>query len=198
MHVFVEKIFGFVLPKIFTPPTEDMLLKNKPSLAKIPTELVVTSSAFEDGQHMPWKYGGEGVGEDTSPPLTVENIPSDTGSLVFVLQDLDVPLPKPITHTVAYNLPVQKEFPEGYFDSKESSDKLTCGKAFRGHTGYLGPRPIINHGPHRYYFTIYAIKQEAPRLNPLVEEPELIAYLEKWAVSTGTVIGTFERTDAKH
>jgi Raf kinase inhibitor-like YbhB/YbcL family protein len=196
MLLLVERILGTVLPLIFSPPTEDMLVIND-ATTDIPKTIKVSSPAFEDGGVMPWKYGGEGVGEDTCPPLVVEKVPTDADSLVFIMEDLDVPLSRPIVHEIAYNLTPKSEFAEGFFDGPEDTSEVTFGKARFGKGGYLGPRPLLNHGRHRYYFQFYALKG-AEKLGPKVDYTKILEVINKHGIAKGDMHGTFERTSARY
>ena len=73
--------------------------------------LKITSSAFEDGDEIPRKYGYEQ--ENVSPPLKIENIPRGTKSLTLIMDDPDAmdvvidgekPFKDPYVHWVAYNI----------------------------------------------------------------------------------------------
>ncbi len=73
--------------------------------------LKITSSAFEDGDEIPRKYGYEQ--ENVSPPLKIENIPYSTKSLTLIMDDPDAmdvvidgekPFKDPYVHWVAYNI----------------------------------------------------------------------------------------------
>ena len=73
--------------------------------------LKITSSAFEDGDEIPRKYGYEQ--ENVSPPLKIENIPYGTKSLTLIMDDPDAmdvvidgekPFKDPYVHWVAYNI----------------------------------------------------------------------------------------------
>lgn len=196
MNLYFEKVLGFVLPKIFNPLSEDVLIFKKiKEINELPETLSVSSPDFETGQTMPWSCGGEGVGENKSPGLKVSNIPDDAKQLIFIMEDLDVPLPSPILHSVAYNLGTKKEFPQGYFD--KTNEELCFGLAFRGELGWQGPRPIVNHGPHRYYIEFYAVDEE-PTLASKLKIEDVIEIIKTKGICRGHLIGTFERTDAKY
>ena len=73
--------------------------------------LKITSSAFEDGDEIPRKYGYEQ--ENVSPPLKIENIPYSTKSLTLIMDDPDAmdvvidgkkPFKDPYVHWVVYNI----------------------------------------------------------------------------------------------
>ena len=66
-----------------------------------PESITVTSTAFADGGAMPTSSAGKGVGDNTSPPLRWDGLPPGTRQVVLIIDDVDVPLPRPLLHTVA-------------------------------------------------------------------------------------------------
>jgi Raf kinase inhibitor-like YbhB/YbcL family protein len=75
----------------------------------------LNSPAFQQNGHIPSKYTCEG--EDVSPPLAWEGVPSGAESLVLIIDDPDAPDPKAPkmvwVHWVVYNLPPDiKRLPE--------------------------------------------------------------------------------------
>lgn len=69
--------------------------------------LTLTSSAFADGGEIPSRFTCEG--DDVSPDLVWEQVPSGTRSLVLIVDDPDAPdpaSPKMVwDHWLLYNLP---------------------------------------------------------------------------------------------
>ena len=113
--------------------------------------LKISSSAFRSKEHIPVKYTGDG--ENISPPLTVENVPVGTKTLVLVVEDPDAPFGV-FVHWIVYNIPAHKtDFLEG--------EKLSylCAKNDFGKFDYIGPSPPPGK-PHRYYFKVYALDGE--------------------------------------
>ena len=66
-----------------------------------PYDITVTSTAFSDRSAMPAASAGKGVGDNTSPQLGWTGLPSETRQLVLIIDDVDVPLPRPLLHTIA-------------------------------------------------------------------------------------------------
>ncbi len=69
----------------------------------VPDTITVTSGAFQDGGTIPVKYAGEGVGGDNQSPALrwSGGVPQGTEALVLIIEDDDVPLPRPLMHTIA-------------------------------------------------------------------------------------------------
>lgn len=104
--------------------------------------ITVTSPAFAEGGEIPARYCGRGIGENLSPPLEFSPLPAGTKNLLFVVEDPDVPLPRPLLHCVTQagtTGDVETEWGEGSL------------------AGYRGPRPLPSHGPHHYGFYVFAL-----------------------------------------
>ena len=63
--------------------------------------IVVTSASFADGGPMPQSSAGKGVGTNTSPALQWAGVPAERRQLVLIIDDVAVPLPRPLFHTIA-------------------------------------------------------------------------------------------------
>ncbi len=116
-----------------------------------PTPLVVTSTAFDEGDRIPTEYGCEG--SDVSPPLRWTR-PDGTMEFALLLEDIDAPGPD-IAHWVVYGI---------------DPGVVSLAKAVRpagaiggqndfGTTGYRGPCPPEGEGKRRYRFTVIALTQ---------------------------------------
>ncbi len=124
--------------------------------------LVLTSPAFAHGQRIPRKYSGEG--EDISPPLVWTGVPEGAKELALICEDPDAPTAEPWVHWVIYKISAdQAGLPENV--AKTLRPKSPAG-ALQGKNswtsgqtvGYRGPMPPTNHGEHRYFFRLYALR----------------------------------------
>ncbi len=106
-----------------------------------PASITVTSPAFTDGGAMPPSSAGKGVGDNASPPLRWDGPPPDTRQLVLVIDDIDVPLPRPLLHTVAVIEPGIAEVAAGAL--QPGTPGIRFLRADLGHHGYAGPRPPL-------------------------------------------------------
>lgn len=171
---------------------EKYLIFNDPRFAAAPASISLTSSAFIDGGAMPTRYAGKGVGDNISPPLGWDNLPGGTRELVLILQDPDVPLPRPVTHFVVTGIPTGwTGLAEGALGATPLPP-LAYGKGLFGMTGYAGPRPILGHGPHRYVFQIFALGRRLV----LPSQPKLnlvLAGIAGTLLARGVLVGTYER-----
>jgi Raf kinase inhibitor-like YbhB/YbcL family protein len=110
--------------------------------------MILTSSAFSEGEMIPKQYSREGG--DKSPPLTIEDVPSNAKSLVLIVDDPDAPSGT-FVHWILFNMsPTTREI-------REDSPPVmaTQGRNDWGEIGYGGPQPPS--GEHRYFFRMYAL-----------------------------------------
>src|ERR1039458_10305813 len=108
-------------------------------------------------------YSGFGCsGRNISPALSWKGAPSATRSFALTLYDPDAPTGSGWWHWVVYNIPA--DVTELAAGAGSSGGKLPAGAA-QGHTdfgisGFGGACPPAGDKPHRYIFTIYALKVE--------------------------------------
>ena len=142
----------------------------------------VTSPAFADGQPVPREFTCDG--NDGPPAMTVSNPPQGTKSFAVIMDDPDAPKGT-FTHWLAYDLPADG-----------SALRATAGKMLKndfGRKGYGGPCPPPGHGPHRYYFTVYAV--DVPALDvPGGSRDDLEAALKDHTLAKARFMGRYERT----
>jgi phosphatidylethanolamine-binding protein (PEBP) family uncharacterized protein len=127
------------------------------------------------------------VGDNVSPPLQWTGVPAGVEQLVLIMDDLDVPMPKPLMHTIAVLEPDVSGLAEG--DLKPGTAGVRLVKAF-GDT-YVGPRPIPGHGPHHYRFLLFALDQRVA--DSVTDSSGLLAAMAGHVVARGALTGTYER-----
>lgn len=154
-----------------------------------PDTITVTSTAFTDGGPMPSASAGKGLGNNTSPPLSWTGAPLDTGQLVLIMDDVDVPLLRPLMHTIAVIEPTVSAVAQGAL--QPGTPGLRFIPASLGHRGYAGPRPIPGHGQHHYRFHVFAVDQ--PIDNSVTTAKELLARMAGDILARGTLTGTYQR-----
>jgi Raf kinase inhibitor-like YbhB/YbcL family protein len=149
----------------------------------------VTSSAFTDGGAMPPSSAGKGVGDNTSPPLRWDGLPPDTRQVVLIIDDVDVPLPRPLMHTVAVIETTVDGVAAGSLQPGTTGMRFI--RADLGHHGYAGPRPIPGHGPHHYRFQVFAVDE--PIADSVTSTKALLAVMSGHVLARGALTGTYER-----
>lgn len=101
------------------------------------------------------------TGENVSPQLSWENVPTGTKSFAVTMYDPDAPTGSGFWHWVAFNIPANTtELKSG---AGEISKGLMPAGTIQsvtdfGQPGYGGPCPPQGHGFHTYIITVYALK----------------------------------------
>ena len=115
----------------------------------------ISSAAFANQRPIPAEYTCEGA--NFSPTLAWENVPAETKSFALIMDDPDAPAGTWV-HWVLYNIPAGKRSLSAHIPAVEDlPDGAQQGKNSFQRIGYGGPCPPSGHGPHRYFFRIYAL-----------------------------------------
>jgi Raf kinase inhibitor-like YbhB/YbcL family protein len=152
-------------------------------------------AAFANGEQIPVEYTGEG--EDRSPALEWTNPPSETEEFALICEDPDAPQEKPWVHWVLYRISGDiRKIPAGLPHQEQLDlppDALQGRNSF-GNFGYGGPLPPVGHGPHRYYFTLYAL---APKihLRPGASKEELLDAMSGHILAAVSILGKYARNE---
>jgi Raf kinase inhibitor-like YbhB/YbcL family protein len=143
----------------------------------------LSSPAFPHGGQIPRRHTCEG--EDLSPALTWTGPPQGTVSLALIVDDPDAP-GGTFTHWLAWGLEPE---PGGLAEGEAAPDE---GENDFGRTGYGGPCPPRGHGPHRYFFRLYAVESEIA-LGPGAGRTDLEEAIGTGALAVAELTGTYER-----
>jgi phosphatidylethanolamine-binding protein (PEBP) family uncharacterized protein len=154
-----------------------------------PDGITVTSTAFSDGAAMPKASAGKGVGDNTSPQLSWTGLPPGTRQVVLIMDDVDVPVPRPILHTVAVIEANVEQVDTGALQPGTAGFRFLPGTL--RNLGYAGPRPIPGHGPHRYRFLVFALDE--PVAESITKAKALRKQMARHVLSRGVLTGTYER-----
>jgi Raf kinase inhibitor-like YbhB/YbcL family protein len=147
-------------------------------------DLKLEADAFDTHGSIPARHAGDG--EDVAPALSWSGVPDGTESFAVVVHDPDAPLVDGFTHWLAYGIPGDaRSLPEG-------GGLLVEGRNSFGNTTYNGPAPPPGHGPHHYYFWIYALDDDLG-LEPGLERRALLDRIEDHVIEQARLIGTYER-----
>ena len=152
------------------------------------SDLQLKSTSFDFGGMIPQKHTGEGV--DVSPELAWTNVPEGTRSFAVVCHDPDAPRVGSgsygYVHWVLYNIPSSvTSLPEGV-------SEFTAGINDNKKKGYMGPMPPKGHGPHCYYFMIFALN-EVIDLEPDLTLWQLLDHIEPYVIGMNRLVGKYER-----
>ena len=149
--------------------------------AAVPRAIDLTSPAFAHGEPMPESR--------STPPLAWSGVPADTHSLVLIVEDLDVPFPRPLAHAVVYGIDPATTFLDA--GALEPAQHSMGYNAFGGRT-YIAPAPIPGHGPHRYVFTLLAIAF-VPHFDQAPTRGRLLDTIAGHVLALAELTGTVER-----
>jgi Raf kinase inhibitor-like YbhB/YbcL family protein len=100
-------------------------------------------------------------GENVSPALAWRNAPAGTRSYAVTVYDPDAPTGSGWWHWVVYNLPASvTSLPSGAGSTTPAAMPAGAvqGTTDFGSKGYGGPCPPVGDRPHRYVFTVHALK----------------------------------------
>src|SRR5580704_13576571 len=128
----------------------------------------VASSSFEDGDYLSSdfilsaNFGHGCSGGNKSPHLSWSGAPEGTKSFAITCYDPDAPTGSGFWHWLVVNIPANaSEIAEG---AGSQGGNLPAGalqtRTDFGAPGYGGPCPPAGDHPHRYLFTVFAVKTE--------------------------------------
>jgi Raf kinase inhibitor-like YbhB/YbcL family protein len=102
------------------------------------------------------------TGQNISPALQWSGAPKGTKSFAVTVYDPDAPTGSGWWHWVVYNIPGDATgLPEGVTaDGKGLPAGSAQGRTDFGAPGYGGPCPPVGDKPHRYVFTVHALKTD--------------------------------------
>ncbi|KAI1640198.1 PEBP-like protein [Biscogniauxia mediterranea] len=76
---------------------------------------------------------------------------------LLVSEDPDAPLPTPICHGTSVSA---ADFAVADARAGATAGGFRFGASRRPGTPYIPPRPLLNHGPHRYFYIVVALGEE--------------------------------------
>ncbi len=147
----------------------------------------ILSSAFAEGAVIPTLHTCQGA--DVSPPLEWSGEPADTRSFVLIVEDPDAPVGT-WTHWLLYDIPADRHnLAQGF---RPGALGLSGVNDF-GKPGYGGPCPPKGHGPHRYFFRLFAMDVHTLGLSAGVKSADLKRSLKNHVLAETQTMGKFER-----
>ena len=149
--------------------------------------LQLFTNAFANGGWIPSLHSCQGA--DISPALEWSAAPPDARSFALIVEDPDAP-GGTWNHWLLYDIPANMHnLPQGY---RPGSPAMSGENDF-GKSGYGGPCPPKGHGPHRYFFRLYAL--DVPTLGLLagVRRARVDRALKGHVLAEAEYMGRFER-----
>ncbi len=150
-------------------------------------QIKVTSPSFSEGETIPKEFTAEG--NNVSPPLQWQGIPSGAKSIALICDDPDAPGGTWV-HWVLFDLaPNLQGLPRGA-SSSNLKNAIQGTNSFRK-TGYGGPSPPPGK-PHRYFFKVYALDSN-PSLSATASARDLEHAIEGHVLANGHLVGIYSR-----
>jgi len=145
---------------------------------------LLQSSAFSNGEEIPRKYGYKNG--NISPPLSITGVPSDSKSLVLIMDDPDAKaaVGKVWVHWIVWNIdPSISEIVENSLPSD-----CVQGKTDFNEISYGGPAPPDKR--HTYVFKLYALNKKLD-LNSNSTKDQLENIIEGSIIQQTKLEGTY-------
>ncbi len=118
-------------------------------------------------------------GANVSPELAWTNPPAGTKSFVVTAYDPDAPTGSGWWHWVVYNIPANvRELPAGAGSGTGLPAGAVQGRTDFGAPGFGGACPPAGDKPHRYIFTVYALKLDKLELPPDAS-PAMVGFMTR-------------------
>lgn len=156
----------------------------------------LSSPAFGPNQPIPSAHAHPDEGENRSPALAWSDVPQFAAELAIVVDDPDAAGSEPFVHWLVWGLRADAgRLPDGLSAMARRPDVFAAvreGTNDFGVVGWSGPLPPAGHGPHRYRFTAYALRQrlDLPRG---ATKAQLLDAMTGRVVGTTELVGTYER-----
>jgi Raf kinase inhibitor-like YbhB/YbcL family protein len=158
-------------------------------------DMIVHSESFALGAAIPRRHAAPGEGDNISPSLSWSGVPPQTRELILVCEDPDAPALHPFIHWVVRRIPPeQHDLPEGIpvLRVPTTAPGLLQGINAANKVGWFGPLPPPGHGPHHYYFQLFALDHEID-LPDAPSQRDLIHGMSGHLLAHGHYVGTYER-----
>lgn len=161
----------------------------------------VTSKSFKDGDYLASgfilsaNFGFGCAGGNQSPHLQWSGAPEGSKSFAVTCYDPDAPTGSGFWHWLVVNIPASvTELPEG---AGSAEGKLPAGalqtRTDFGAPGYGGPCPPQGDHPHRYLFTVFAVKTERFDVKPDTSAAVVGFNLHFNTLAKAAIMGLFKR-----
>lgn len=145
--------------------------------------LTVISPDFPDGGNIPTRFTCDG--DDVSPTIIINGIPSETKSMVIIGEDPDAPLTT-FTQWIVWNIKPTDTILENTVPGNEGVNSL-------GKKHYRGPCSPA--GTQRYVFKVYALNTML-NLKADSKRSKVEAAMEGHILGFGQLMGTYNRSIA--
>ncbi len=158
-------------------------------------DMILHCDAFELGGKILRRFAGPGEGDNLSPAMHWSHVPQQTRELLLICEDPDAPALRPFVHWMMRISADITRLPEGIppVTRPEGLPGLVQGPNGARETGYYGMLPPPGHGPHHYYFELFALDQPIA-LPQTADTAEVLAAITGHVLAEGHHVGTYERS----
>lgn len=135
-------------------------------------------------------------GSNQSPALSWSGAPAGTRSFAVTVYDPDAPTGSGWWHWVVFNIPASvKQLPRNAGDAQGQGLPAgsTQSRTDFGKPGYGGPCPPAGDKPHRYQFTVYALKTDKLPLDETAPAAMVGFYLRQNVIKTAVLNANYGR-----
>lgn len=149
----------------------------------VPSSIRLTLAGARDGGSLPRAYTCDGV--DDAPPLRWSAVPAGTRELALLLEDRDArgETGGPFVHWSVFAIPAS---------ATSVPPAAKAGTTDFHQTSYGGPCPPVSDPPHRYVFTLYALRAPLD-LPPGAPPGDLRAAIARAALAQGRLRVSYAR-----
>lgn len=157
-------------------------------------DMILHSDAFELGGWIPQRYAGPGEGDNISPPMHWSHVPARTAELLLVCEDPDAPARHPFIHWMVRIPATATRLPEGLpaVPNPDVVPGLVQGVNGAERCGWHGMLPPPGHGPHHYYFELFAL-DKVITLPMTADGHALLTAITGHVIAEGHHVGRYER-----
>jgi Raf kinase inhibitor-like YbhB/YbcL family protein len=162
-------------------------------------EFRITSPTIKEQQKIGEEHVFNGFGckgSNISPELRWENAPKDAKSFAVTVYDPDAPTGSGWWHWLIFNIPADvKSLPReaGKADGSSAPKGSVQSITDFGQPGYGGPCPPPGDKPHRYIFTVYALKVDQLPLKQEASGAMVGFYLNQNKLAKASLSGVYGR-----
>ena len=202
MWTYIEYALGSLLTS--QRGRDDKLFIKGPAFVKLPKSTIEVTSpeCGQSNSHLSVEHSADGQGRFPQLQWKAPKDAAEIKEYILIVEDPDAPLPNPIVHGIYHSIPADVNSVDGSsFEQKAhpSEERMLAGGFKYGQnrrgTVYIGPRPVLGHGPHRYFFQVVGLgeKLSQSKLSAAATKEELAREIEGKVVGWGSWIGVYER-----
>ncbi|TDC75541.1 YbhB/YbcL family Raf kinase inhibitor-like protein, partial [Actinomadura sp. 7K507] len=125
---------------------------------------------------------------DASPEVRWSGVPAACLELVLTCEDPDAP-GGTFVHWALAGIPPERDG----LGAGEERPRIAKGRNGFGENGYGGPQPPAGDPPHRYVFTLYALRRPSGLTSGFSADDLRAALKDNTVLATSTLIGTYAR-----